>query len=96
VWQRPIKDMQAYVEKLQQFVYHSGTFMKPLFQLAKKHLQIANVLFIQKVKKSAFCVLFRSLLMRSWQRRFWWGAHIFWRNASRNSDCVFAQALILK
>jgi malate dehydrogenase (oxaloacetate-decarboxylating)(NADP+) len=33
---RPIKDMQAYVEKLQQFVYHSGTFMKPLFQLAKK------------------------------------------------------------
>ncbi|WP_218132054.1 NADP-dependent malic enzyme [Undibacterium oligocarboniphilum] len=33
---RPIKDMQAYVEKLQQFVYHSGTFMKPLFQIAKK------------------------------------------------------------
>jgi len=33
---RPIKDMQAYVDKLQQFVYHSGTFMKPLFQIAKK------------------------------------------------------------
>ncbi|CAN5694275.1 NADP-dependent malic enzyme [soil metagenome] len=33
---RPIKDMQAYVERLQQFVYHSGTFMKPLFQIAKK------------------------------------------------------------
>ncbi|MFZ6746025.1 NADP-dependent malic enzyme [Undibacterium sp. JH2W] len=33
---RPIQDMQAYVEKLQQFVYHSGTFMKPLFQIAKK------------------------------------------------------------
>ncbi len=33
---RPIKDMQAYIEKLQQFVYHSGTFMKPLFQVAKK------------------------------------------------------------
>ncbi|MFZ6863895.1 NADP-dependent malic enzyme [Undibacterium sp. Ji67W] len=33
---RPIKDMQAYIEKLQQFVYHSGTFMKPLFQIAKK------------------------------------------------------------
>ncbi|MFZ6647295.1 NADP-dependent malic enzyme [Undibacterium sp. TJN25] len=33
---RPIKDMQAYVDKLQQFVYHSGTFMKPLFQVAKK------------------------------------------------------------
>ena len=33
---RPIKDMQAYADKLQQFVYHSGTFMKPLFQVAKK------------------------------------------------------------
>ncbi|MBC7502483.1 MAG: NADP-dependent malic enzyme, partial [Herminiimonas sp.] len=32
---RPIKDMQAYVDKLQQFVYHSGTFMKPIFQVAK-------------------------------------------------------------
>ncbi|MET3117762.1 malate dehydrogenase (oxaloacetate-decarboxylating)(NADP+) [Undibacterium sp. GrIS 1.8] len=35
---RPIKDMQAYADKLQQFVYHSGTFMKPLFQVAKKAL----------------------------------------------------------
>ncbi|HTD03407.1 NADP-dependent malic enzyme [Undibacterium sp.] len=33
---RPIKDMQAYIDRLQQFVYHSGTFMKPLFQVAKK------------------------------------------------------------
>ncbi|MBI3285845.1 MAG: NADP-dependent malic enzyme [Burkholderiales bacterium] len=33
---RPIADMQAYIDKLQQFVYHSGTFMKPLFQIAKK------------------------------------------------------------
>jgi len=33
---RPIQDMQAYVDKLQQFVYHSGTFMKPIFQSAKK------------------------------------------------------------
>ena len=33
---RPIKDMQAYVDRLQQFVYHSGTFMKPIFQAAKK------------------------------------------------------------
>ena len=32
---RPIKDMQAYVDKLQQFVYRSGTFMKPIFQIAK-------------------------------------------------------------
>ena len=33
---RPIADMDAYVDKLQQFVYHSGTFMKPIFQIAKK------------------------------------------------------------
>ena len=32
---RPIADLEAYAEKLQQFVYHSGTFMKPAFQIAK-------------------------------------------------------------
>ncbi|MGZ8227265.1 MAG: phosphate acyltransferase, partial [Methylococcaceae bacterium] len=32
---RPIHDLQAYVDRLQQFVYHSGTFMKPVFQVAK-------------------------------------------------------------
>jgi malate dehydrogenase (oxaloacetate-decarboxylating)(NADP+) len=33
---RPIQDMQAYTDRLQQFVYRSGTFMKPIFQIAKK------------------------------------------------------------
>jgi malate dehydrogenase (oxaloacetate-decarboxylating)(NADP+) len=33
---RPIKDLQAYSDRLQQFVYHSGTFMKPLFTIAKQ------------------------------------------------------------
>jgi malate dehydrogenase (oxaloacetate-decarboxylating)(NADP+) len=33
---RPIQDMDAYVDRLQQFVYHSGTFMKPIFQVAKQ------------------------------------------------------------
>jgi malate dehydrogenase (oxaloacetate-decarboxylating)(NADP+) len=32
---RPIQDMQGYIDRLQQFVYHSGTFMKPVFQVAK-------------------------------------------------------------
>ncbi|MGX4643372.1 NADP-dependent malic enzyme [Massilia sp. SYSU DXS3249] len=32
---RPITDMEAYAESLQQFVYRSGTFMKPLFSVAK-------------------------------------------------------------
>ncbi len=33
---RPIEDLAAYTERLQQFVYHSGTFMRPMFQIAKK------------------------------------------------------------
>jgi malate dehydrogenase (oxaloacetate-decarboxylating)(NADP+) len=33
---RPIADMEAYIDRLQQFVYRSGTFMKPLFAIAKK------------------------------------------------------------
>ncbi len=32
---RPIQDMQAYTDNLQQFAYHSGTFMRPIFQAAK-------------------------------------------------------------
>ncbi|WP_293780068.1 NADP-dependent malic enzyme [uncultured Oxalicibacterium sp.] len=32
---RPIKDMEAYQDRLQEFVYRSGTFMKPIFQIAK-------------------------------------------------------------
>jgi len=33
---RPIKDMEAYREKLQSFVYASGTTMKPIFNVAKR------------------------------------------------------------
>jgi malate dehydrogenase (oxaloacetate-decarboxylating)(NADP+) len=33
---RPLSDLQAYRDQLQQFVYHSGTFMKPIFAAAKK------------------------------------------------------------
>lgn len=32
---RPIEDMRAYEQHLQQFVYHSGNIMKPVFQLAR-------------------------------------------------------------
>lgn len=32
---RPIQDMPSYVERLQQFVYYSGSFMKPVFRVAK-------------------------------------------------------------
>ncbi|WP_269503085.1 NADP-dependent malic enzyme [Burkholderia sp. IMCC1007] len=33
---RPLADLDAYVEQLQQFVYHSGAFMKPLFAAARQ------------------------------------------------------------
>ncbi|MDQ8031794.1 MAG: phosphate acyltransferase, partial [Bordetella sp.] len=33
---RPLADLDAYVEQLQQFVYHSGAFMKPVFAAAKQ------------------------------------------------------------
>src|SRR5690606_6013077 len=33
---RPLEDLEAYAERLQQFVYHSGAFMKPLFASAKQ------------------------------------------------------------
>ena len=36
---RPIRDMDAYREKLQSFVYASGTTMKPIFTAAKKALK---------------------------------------------------------
>lgn len=36
---RPIEDMNAYVEKLNQFVYKSSLFMKPVFQQAKKEIK---------------------------------------------------------
>ncbi len=40
---RPIADMDAYREKLKNFVYASGTTMKPIFQLAKRaqHKRVA-------------------------------------------------------
>ncbi|TAM10608.1 MAG: NADP-dependent malic enzyme [Nevskiaceae bacterium] len=35
---RPLADLQAYKEQLEQFVYHSGAFMKPLFSAARSAL----------------------------------------------------------
>jgi malate dehydrogenase (oxaloacetate-decarboxylating)(NADP+) len=36
VAQRPVKDLAAYRDKLQTFVYASGTMMKPIFAVAKR------------------------------------------------------------
>ncbi|WP_295990423.1 NADP-dependent malic enzyme [Rugamonas sp.] len=45
---RPIKDLEAYADSLQQFVYRSGTFMKPLFQVAKKaHIDLKRIVYAE-------------------------------------------------
>jgi len=36
---RPIADLDAYIEQLEQFVYRSGAFMKPLFSAAKSRVR---------------------------------------------------------
>ncbi|WP_042261991.1 NADP-dependent malic enzyme [Paraburkholderia heleia] len=36
---RPIDDFGAYTNELQQFVYHSGAFMKPIFSAAKQFVR---------------------------------------------------------
>ncbi|HYG44073.1 MAG TPA: NADP-dependent malic enzyme [Bordetella sp.] len=36
---RPLADLEAYTEQLQQFVYHSGAFMKPLYSAAKSFVR---------------------------------------------------------
>jgi malate dehydrogenase (oxaloacetate-decarboxylating)(NADP+) len=46
VAQRPVKDMAAYREKLQTFVYASGTIMKPIFAVAKRSKR-KNVAFAE-------------------------------------------------
>ena len=38
VAQRPIEDLDAYAQRLLQFVYHSGTLMQPIFAAARKAL----------------------------------------------------------
>jgi malate dehydrogenase (oxaloacetate-decarboxylating)(NADP+) len=44
---RPIKDLQAYEESLQQFVYRSGTFMKPLFRGQKAPLDVKRIVYAE-------------------------------------------------
>jgi malate dehydrogenase (oxaloacetate-decarboxylating)(NADP+) len=36
---RPLQDLVAYADQLQQFVYHSGAFMKPLFAAARQQVR---------------------------------------------------------
>ena len=45
---RPIQDFEAYTQHLQHFVYHSGTFMQPVFAAARKvPLEHARIVFAE-------------------------------------------------
>ncbi|QGZ39831.1 malate dehydrogenase (oxaloacetate-decarboxylating)(NADP+) [Pseudoduganella flava] len=45
---RPIKNLEAYADSLQEFVYRSGTFMKPLFSVAKKtHPDLKRIVYAE-------------------------------------------------
>ncbi len=45
---RPIQDLEAYADSLQQFVYRSGTFMKPLFTKAKgTHPDLKRIVYAE-------------------------------------------------
>jgi malate dehydrogenase (oxaloacetate-decarboxylating)(NADP+) len=45
---RPIKNLEAYADSLQEFVYRSGTFMKPLFSVAKgTHPELKRIVYAE-------------------------------------------------
>ncbi|WEF31392.1 NADP-dependent malic enzyme [Pseudoduganella chitinolytica] len=45
---RPIKNLEAYADSLQEFVYRSGTFMKPLFSVAKgTHPDLKRIVYAE-------------------------------------------------
>jgi len=67
VAQRPVADMDAYREKLQSFVFASGTMMKPVYAVAKKsvHKRIAYA----RARRSACCAPARWWSTRVWRGR---------------------------
>lgn len=68
VAQRPIVDMDAYMDQLNRFVFRSGLIMKPLFATAKQRQK--NVSYLPKAKTSECCALLRYLLKRKSRNPF--------------------------
>jgi malate dehydrogenase (oxaloacetate-decarboxylating)(NADP+) len=64
---RPIADMDAYREKLQSFVYASGTMMKPIFW--RPSARRRSVWPTPKARKSACCAPRRSWWTKAWPAR---------------------------
>ena len=67
---RPIDDIQAYRDQLQQFVYHSGIFMKPIFAIARcaGRWRQARIVFAE-VMKSGCCARCSGAGCKKWQSR---------------------------
>jgi malate dehydrogenase (oxaloacetate-decarboxylating)(NADP+) len=64
---RPIKDMDAYREKLQSFVYASGTTMKPIFTPPRRRRR--SGWRTARARKSACCAPRRSCPTKAWRGR---------------------------
>jgi malate dehydrogenase (oxaloacetate-decarboxylating)(NADP+) len=60
---RPIDDLDAYAQRLEQFVYHSGTLMAPIFAAASCS---------PRARMSGCCGPCRSRSTSAWRCRFSW------------------------
>ncbi len=66
---RPIADLDAYARRLEQFVYHSGTLMAPIFAAARKiPARSAAGSSTPKARTSACCARRRSWSTSGWRR----------------------------
>ena len=63
---RPIVDLEAYGRRLQQFVYHSGTLMQPVFAAARKVPPERAGSSMPKARMSGCCARCKSRSMKGW------------------------------
>src|SRR3546814_8105550 len=68
---RPIDDFDAYRQRLQQFVYHSGTLMKPIFAAARKlapdkrsEEHTSELQSLMRISYAVFCLKKKTLTRR--------------------------------
>jgi hypothetical protein len=63
---RPIADLDAYRQKLSQYVYKSNLFMKPVFAQAKNSRSASSM---PKVRTSVCCAPCRIVVDKAWPSR---------------------------
>jgi malate dehydrogenase (oxaloacetate-decarboxylating)(NADP+) len=64
---RPIADLDAYARQLEQFVYHSGTLMAPIFAAARKIHPNTAASSTPRARTSACCGRCRSWSTSGWE-----------------------------